>query len=143
MKVYITRPVEWPWVKLLDVQCWVENSGLLSGYRSPWFRIFGTCFPKSDPSPKYIPQNMYIWLDSIRLALYLNKVSFDMKCRVAGFGLLLVYVPAHELEYLGPVSPNCPLKCSNYPKEASTKNFCYALQILAVKRLGGLRESIN
>ena len=43
-----------------------------------------------------------------------------MKGGVADFGLLFVYPTAHELRYLGPVSPNCPLKCPNYPMGVST-----------------------
>ena len=67
------------------------------------------------------------------MAVVLNKVSFDIKCEVLDFELLFVCPPAHELGYLGSVSPNYPLKCPNYPKGISTKNFCHALQILAIK----------
>ena len=66
-----------------------------------------------------------------------------MKRGAADFGLLLVYPSVHELEYLGLVSPNCLLKCPNYSKGVSAKNLCHTLQILAVKELGALSESIK
>ena len=56
-----------------------------------------------------------------------------MKCGVSDFELLFVYPPAHDLGYLGPVSPNYPLKCPNYPKEVSTKMFCHVLEIFSIK----------
>ena len=65
--------------------------------------------------------------------LYLNNVSFDIKCRVSDFELLFVYPPTHDLVYLGPVSPNYPLKCPNYPKGVSTKKNCHALEIFSIK----------
>ena len=57
-----------------------------------------------------------------------------MKCGVTDFDFLCIPQPVSWCIW-GWLSSKIP----NYPKGVSTKNFCQALWILAVKGLGGLR----
>ena len=89
------------------MKCWAEDLGLLFMCPCAWFGVFGPSFPKLPQHPSTCETGIAQPTEGpdtrVRSNLMWNK---ELKT-LDYFSCVL----AHDLGYLGPVSPNCPNTC--------------------------------
>ena len=87
-----------------DVKQEAKDFGLLFMYTSTWFGVFGSSFPK-------LPQYPSTWETGIAQlaegngATVRSHLMWNKELKTSDY---FSSIPAHDLGYLGPVSPSCP-----------------------------------